>query len=93
MRLALSDDKRYISLACSDVSDHSSPIHFMAWDSKKLKPLEMNPRLLENVNAPVEGSSIKKIQFVGNSFYVLKEFVFNDPKQKLGILKAKYVTW
>jgi hypothetical protein len=93
MRLALSDDKKYISLSCSDVCDHSSPTHFLAWNSNSLKPLKLNQRLLKNLNANVEGSSIKKIQFIGNSFYVIKEFVFNDPKQKIGILKNKFVTW
>jgi len=55
MRLTLSDDKKYISLSCTDGGDHSSGIHFQGWNTKNLKPLSFNSALLANVNKPVHG--------------------------------------
>jgi hypothetical protein len=91
MRLNLSDDRKYISLSCTDINDHSSDIHFKAWKVKDLKPLILNKKLIQNLNAPVHGS-IRSIRFVGNSFYVLKEFVDNNVEQTIK-LQHRFAVW
>ena len=75
MKLNLSDDLRYICLSCTE-NKPGSEIHFKAWNAKSLKPLVLNQDLLDNLNTPVEGSILKSIKFIGNSFYALKEFEF-----------------
>tara|TARA_B110000285_G_scaffold234330_1_gene310888 strand:+ start:568 stop:855 length:288 start_codon:yes stop_codon:yes gene_type:complete len=92
MRLNLSDDRKYVCLSCTDAKDKKSDIHFAAWRSNDLKPLILNKTLVENLNKPVHGS-IRSIRFVGNSFYVLKEFVDTNVEQRIGILKQQFVVW
>ena len=77
MRLMLSDDKEYFSLACTDAKDQRSEIYFQAWRTDNLHRLKLNPLLQANLNAPVHGS-IRSIRFVGNSYFVVKEFVDHD---------------
>lgn len=92
MRLNLSDDKKYVCLTTSDAKDHSSKINFCAWTAKSLKPLILKKKLVENLNTPIHGS-IRSIRFVGNSFYILKEFVVSDVEQQDPALKQQYVVW
>ena len=92
MRLNLSNDKKYISLACTDKKNESADIHFVSWRSDNLKTLTLNPTLLANLNKPVHGS-IREIRFVGHSFFVMKHYVDNDKDQEDEAKKHKFAVW